>query len=148
MGKEIRISNRRAGFEYALVDKYVAGLVLTGTEIKSIRNGDANLADSYCVFVGGELFVKNMNISLYKDGTIYNHEPRRDRKLLLNSSELRKLSKGITGTGMTIVVTTLFINPRGLAKLEIALAKGKRQADKRDAIKDRDVRRDIARRGE
>jgi len=125
MENRIKIKNKRASWEYFLIERLVAGIVLTGTEIKSLRNGKANLADSYCVFEGGELFVRAMHISEYSYGTYNNHLAKRDRKLLLNKRELRKLYTKVKEKSMTIIPVTLFINEKGLAKLEIALAKGK-----------------------
>lgn len=146
MKKEnIRIKNKRASFEYYVIEQLVAGIVLTGTEIKSIRDGKANLSDSYCVFVGMELFVKGMHISEYTYGTYNNHDPKRDRKLLLNFRELRKLSTKVKEKGFTIVPLALFINEKGLAKLEIALARGKHHFDKRDTLKEKDTKREIDR---
>jgi len=141
----IKIKNKRVSWEYFLVEKIVAGIVLTGTEIKSIREGKANLADSYCYFDGGELFVRGMHISEYTYGNYNNHLAKRDRKLLLTSRELRKLFIKVKEKGMTIVPVTLFINDRGLAKLEIALAKGKHFYDKRESLKEKDSKREIDR---
>lgn len=141
----IEIKNKRAEHEYFLLDDYTAGLVLTGTEIKSIRDGKANLNDAYCVFIGNELFVREMHISEYRFGSYLNHAAKRDRKLLLNRRELRKLQNRIKERGYTIVPTMLFINPQGYAKLEIYLAKGKKFYDKRESIKEKDTRRDLAR---
>ncbi len=141
----IRIKNKRAGREYFLLDKYVAGIVLTGTEIKSIRNGKANLSDAYCVFENGELFVRAMHIAEYSYGSYNNHIAKRDRKLLLNARELKKLNIKIKEKGLTLVPTVLFINDRGLAKLEIALARGKHYYDKREDLKKRDTQREIDR---
>lgn len=145
MEKNIRIKNKRISWEYFLIEKFVAGIVLTGTEIKSIRGGKANLADSFCVFDQGELFVRAMHISEYSFGTYNNHEAKRDRKLLLNAKELKKLNIKVKEKGMTIVPVTLFINDRGLAKLEIALAKGKHFYDKRETLKEKDTKREIDR---
>lgn len=142
---DIRIKNRKVTFEYELIEKYVAGIKLAGTEIKSIRGGKVNLTESYCQFYGGELFVKNMHISEYDFGTCNNHEARRDRKLLLNRKELSKLEKKVKESGLTIVCVKLFINERGLAKLEIALARGKKTYDKRESLKLKDARRDMDR---
>jgi len=141
----IRIKNKRAGREYFLLDKYLAGIVLTGTEIKSIRNGKANLSDAYCVFENGELFVRAMHIAEYSYGSYNNHIAKRDRKLLLNARELKKLNIKIKEKGLTLVPTVLFINDRGLAKLEIALARGKHYYDKREDLKKRDTQREIDR---
>lgn len=145
MTDRIRIKNKKASFQYFLEDKYVAGIQLTGTEIKSIRSGKASLAEAYCNFIGDELFVINMHITEYEMGTIYNHDPKRNRKLLLNRKELKKLQIKVNEKGYTIIPTVLFINDRGLAKLEIALAKGKHLYDKRDDIKKRDINREIER---
>ncbi|SFW46777.1 SsrA-binding protein [Sinomicrobium oceani] len=146
MQKKINIQNKRARFEFELLDKYVAGIVLTGTEIKSIRLSKASIAESFCEFnERGELFVINMYIEEYAHGTHYNHKPRSERKLLLNKNELRKLNKEVKNVGLTIVPLRLFINDRGLAKMEIALAKGKKMYDKRETIKDRDNKRNLDR---
>lgn len=145
MGNGIKIKNKRASWEYHLIDKIVAGIVLTGTEIKSIRNGKASLADSYCYFEGHELFVRGMHIAEYSYGSYNNHLAKRDRKLLLNARELRKLHIKVKEKSMTIVPITLFINEKGLAKLEIALARGKHHYDKRDSLKEKDSKRDIDR---
>lgn len=142
---DIRIKNRKVTFEYELIEKWIAGIKLTGTEIKSIRGGKVNLTESYCLFYGGELFVKNMHISEYDFGTCNNHEARRDRKLLLNRKELTKLEKKVKESGLTIVCVKLFINERGLAKLEIALARGKKTYDKRESLKQKDSQRDMDR---
>lgn len=142
---KVNIKNKKATFEYHLLDKYVAGLSLQGTEIKSIREGKANLQESYCTFLNNELFVKNMHISPYSQGTHYNHEPKRDRKLLLNKRELDKIDVKNKEKGLTIVPVRLFINDKGLAKLEIALAKGKKLFDKREDIKQKDLKREMER---
>lgn len=142
----ISIKNKKAGFEYFLTDKITAGIVLTGTEIKSIRDGKANLTDSYCAFNGNELFVVNLHISEYRFGTHYNHEPKRARKLLLNKRELYKLHLKSKDKGITIIPVELFINEKGYAKLIIAIAKGKKLYDKRESIKEKDNRRDMERR--
>ena len=142
---DIRIKNRKVTFEYELIEKWIAGIKLTGTEIKSIRAGKVNLTESYCQFYGGELFVKNMHISEYDFGTCNNHEARRDRKLLLNRKELNKLEKKVKESGLTIVCVKMFINERGLAKLEIALARGKKTYDKRESLKLKDSKRDMDR---
>lgn len=141
----INIKNRRASFEYEFLEKFTAGIVLQGTEIKSIREGKVNLGDAYCYFNGEELFVKQMTISAYKQGTHYNHEPTRERKLLLNKRELKRLLAKSQDVGTTIVPVRLFINERGYAKLEIALARGKKLHDKRESIKERDVKREVQR---
>ena len=141
----IRIKNKRASFEYFLVETLTAGLVLTGTEIKSIREGKASLVDSYCSFKGDELFVIGMHIAEYTQGTYNNHEPKRDRKLLLNARELRKMKNKVQEKGFTIVPVTLFINDQGLAKLDIALARGKHFYDKRESLKSKDTKRELER---
>jgi SsrA-binding protein len=143
--KTVNIRNRQAGFEYELLDKYVAGLVLMGTEIKSIREGKVNLQDGYCYVNNGELFVKGINITPYAQGTHYNHEATRERKLLLKRSELKKLEGKVEEKGLTLVPVRLFINDRGFAKLEIAIGRGKKLHDKRDSIKERDAKRDLNR---
>lgn len=141
----VNIKNRRASFEYTFLDKYVAGLQLTGTEIKSIREGKANITDAYCVFINGELWVRNMQVEEYSKGTYNNHEPKRDRKLLLNKHELKKLSTKLKDQGLTIIPTRMFINDNGYAKLEIALGQGKKLYDKREDIKKRETNREMAR---
>ncbi|MEI6766606.1 MAG: SsrA-binding protein SmpB [Bacteroidota bacterium] len=143
MGTEIKIRNKKASFEYHLLEEFDAGIVLTGTEIKSIREGKANLTDAYCVFNGTELFVVAMHISEYTYGTYNNHDPKRKRKLLLKRRELKKLFTKVREKGCTIVPTQLFINEKGLAKLKIALAKGKHAYDKREAIKTKDIKREM-----
>ena len=143
--KDINIKNRRATFDYAIGDTYTAGIVLTGTEIKSIRQGKASLADTFCYVANGEVWVKNMYIAEYFYGTYNNHTERRDRKLLLNRKEIAKLEKTQKDVGFTIVPLRLFINERGLAKLVIGIARGKKEYDKRQSIKERDDRRSMAR---
>lgn len=146
MQKNINIQNKKARFLYEILDKYTAGIVLTGTEIKSIRNSKASIAESFCEFnEQGELFVINMTIEEYLYGTYYNHKPKAERKLLLNKKELKKLLKEVQNTGLTIIPLKLFINDKGYAKLDIALAKGKKLYDKRESIKDRDNKRDLDR---
>ncbi len=142
ISKNFNISNRRAGFEYAFLEKYTAGIVLTGTEIKSIREGKVNFQDAYCLFLSDELFIRSLHISPYTEGTHYNHEPLRDRKLLLTRRELRKLASKLKDQGLTVIPVRIFSSDRGLAKIEIALAKGKKLYDKRETIKERDVKRD------
>lgn len=141
----IDIKNKRASFEYSFIEKYVAGIQLTGTEIKSIRANQANISDAYCVFINNELYVKHMHIAEYDKGTYNNHEPKRDRKLLLQAKELKKLKSRLQDVGVTIIPVRLFINERGYAKLEIALAKGKKLHDKRESIKERDIDRQLKR---
>ena len=143
--KNIKIKNKRARFEYEILDKYVAGIVLRGTEIKAIREGKASIAESFCEFSNGELFVINMTIQEYSHATHYNHSPKSERKLLLNRNELRKLEKEVKNTGLTIIPLLLFTNDKGLAKLEIALCRGKKLYDKRDSIKDRETKRNLSR---
>ena len=149
MGKfkqpNISIKNRKAEFEYFLLTSYSAGIVLSGTEIKSIRAGKANITDAYCSFENGELWVHNMHISEYANGSYNNHEPKRDRKLLLTAKELKKLLIKLNERGMTIIPTLLWINEKGFAKLDIALARGKKMYDKRENIKAKDNRREMAR---
>ncbi|MCB4809380.1 SsrA-binding protein SmpB [Tamlana sp. 62-3] len=146
MQKKINILNRKARFNYEILDKYTAGIVLSGTEIKSIRSGKASIAESFCEFnEQSELFVINMTIEEYLYGTYYNHKPKAQRKLLLNKRELKKLLKEVQNTGLTIIPLRLFINDKGLAKLDIALAKGKKLYDKRESIKDRDNKRNLDR---
>jgi len=141
--KNISIKNRKAKFEYALEEEFTAGVVLQGTEIKSLRDGKASLQESFCLFLGEELFVRGLTIPEYSHGNIHNHEPTRDRKLLLSKRELRKLKEGVDKDGYSILVTRLFISQRGWAKLNIALGKGKKLHDKRQSIKEREQKRDI-----
>lgn len=141
----INIKNKRASFDYEFIDTYTAGIVLTGTEIKSIRLGKASLVDTYCYFVNGELWVKNMHIAEYFYGSWGNHAVRRERKLLLQRSELRALARDAQNPGYTIVPVRLFINEKGLAKLVIALAKGKKEYDKRQTLKEKEDKRELAR---
>ncbi|MCR4829650.1 MAG: SsrA-binding protein SmpB [Bacteroidales bacterium] len=141
----IEIKNKKAEYQYYLLDDYTAGLVLTGTEIKSIRDGRVNLTDSYCAFIGNELYVKQMHISEYRFGSYLNHAAKRDRKLLLTRRELRKLQNKLKERGFTIVPTLLFVDSRGYAKLNISLARGKKFFDKRETIKAKDTRRDMER---
>lgn len=142
----INIKNKKASFEFSFIDKYFAGIQLTGTEIKSIREGKANINDAFCVFMQDELFIRNMNIAHYFNGTYNNVEEKRDRKLLLNKHELDKLQNKLKDQGLTIVPLRMFINEKGYAKLEIALAKGKKLFDKREDIKKRDTERETSRR--
>lgn len=143
--KEVNIKNRRATFDYEITDTYTAGIVLTGTEIKSIRMGKASLVDTFCYITGGEVWVKNMYVAEYFYGTHYNHTERRDRKLLLNRKEIRDLAREAEGTGFTIVPLRLFISQKGYAKLVIGVARGKKEYDKRQSIKERDDKRELAR---
>lgn len=141
----ILIKNKRATFDYEISERLVAGIQLFGTEIKSIRDGKASLTDTYCTFIKDELWVRNMHIATYFFGTYNNHEVRRDRKLLITRRELRKLSRATKETGFTIVPTKLFITDKGLAKIEIGLAKGKKNYDKRNSLKEKEAQRDIER---
>ncbi|PVX52641.1 SsrA-binding protein [Balneicella halophila] len=145
MNNKINIKNKRATFDYELVDKLTAGIVLTGTEIKSIRAGKASLVDSYCFFVDGELWSKGIHIAEYKFGNYQNHEEKRERKLLLNKKELEKWERKTKETGLTIIPIRLFLNEKGLAKLIIALAKGKKQYDKRETLKSKQAEREMDR---
>ncbi|MDD4728369.1 MAG: SsrA-binding protein SmpB [Dysgonamonadaceae bacterium] len=142
---QINIRNKRATFDYELIETFTAGIVLTGTEIKSIRLGKAILVDTYCIFERGELWVKNMHITAYFYGSYNNHDARRDRKLLLNKSELKKIARLTKQSGFTIVPTRLFINNNGLAKLNIAIAKGKKEYDKRHSLREQEDKRDMDR---
>ena len=146
MQKKVNILNKKAKFQYEILDKYVAGIVLTGTEIKSIRSGRASIAESFCEFNDrSELFVINMTIEEYAHGNYYNHKPKAERKLLLNRRELKKLEREVNVKGNAIIPIRLFVNEKGLAKLEIALGKGKKLYDKRETIKDRDNKRQLDR---
>ena len=145
MQNKINIKNKKAAFEYEFIEKYTAGIQLTGTEIKSIRAGKTSLVDTYCFFSDHELYVKNMHIAEYEMGSFYNHDPKRNRKLLLNRRELGKLEKNTREKGLTIIVYRLFINEKNLAKVEIALARGKKLHDKRENIKQKDAKRQIER---
>jgi SsrA-binding protein len=140
MSQDLYIKNKRAYFEYSILDKYVAGIKLLGTEIKSIREGKANLADAFCTFIDGQLYVRNLHISEYSHGSFYNHEAKRDRVLLLNKKELKKLLTRGEEKGLTIVPLAIFISDRGFAKLEIGLAQGKKTFDKRETMKERDTK--------
>ncbi len=143
--QKVEIKNKRASFDYELSDRITAGMVLYGTEIKSIRDGRATVVDTYCIFEKGEMWVRNMQISSYRLGYYYNHEVKRDRKLLLNKRELRKYERAINDTGYTIVPLRLFLDDKGLAKLEIALARGKKSYDKRNTLKEKEDKRDLDR---
>lgn len=142
VAKTIDVTNKKAGFEYFFLEKYVAGLVLTGTEIKSIRLNKFSFVDSYCLFLQDGLYIRGMNISKYEQGTYNNHEPVRDRKLLLEKKEIKRLLEKLKDQGNTIIPSRLFIAENGLAKLEIALGRGKKLYDKRDTIKERDLSRE------
>jgi SsrA-binding protein len=141
----INIRNRQATFEFEILDTYVAGMVLRGTEIKSIREGKVSLQEGYCYFSNGELHVKGINITPYAQGSFYNHEAKADRKLLLKKTELSRLESKVEEKGLTLIPLRLFINDRGIAKLEIALARGKKIHDKRESIKEKDAKREMAR---
>ena len=139
----VNIKNRKASYEYSFLDTYVAGIQLVGVEIKSIRNGRVNLSESFCVFQHGELYLKNTHISPYENAGYIKVDPLRDRKLLLNKQELRKLSEGVSRKGLTIVPTKMFINERGLCKVEICLCQGKKNYDKRESLKEKDIKKHV-----
>jgi len=143
--KNVKIKNRKARFEYEILDKFIAGIVLAGTEIKAIREGKASIAESFCEFHNNELFVINMTVQEYSHASAFSHNPKSERKLLLNRNELKKLEKEVRNSGLTIVPLLLFTNDRGFAKMQIALCKGKKEYDKRDTIKDRDSKRNLSR---
>ena len=143
--QRVRIKNKRATFDYEIIDKFTAGIVLTGTEIKSIRAGKASLVDTFCFITNGEIWVKNMYIAEYADGTYNNHATRRDRKLWLNKKEIRSLQNDTLSPGFTIVPLVLFIDDNGRAKLDIALSRGKKEFDKRASIRERDDKRELDR---
>jgi SsrA-binding protein len=145
MDNKINIKNKRAYFDYEILEKFVAGMVLTGTEIKSVRMGKASLADSYCLILENEMYVKGLQIAEYKYGSYNNHEPSRDKKLLLERSEIRRLARKTRESGNTIIVLRLFISGNGYAKIEIALAKGKKNYDKRESLKQKDAKRQMDR---
>lgn len=147
MANAINIKNKKAYFDFEILEKHVAGMQLKGTEIKSLRQGLASLADCYCYFASNELWIKNMRITEYENASHFNHDPYRDRKLLMNRKELNKLEKQTREKGLTIVALRVFINEKGLAKAEIGLARGKKQYDKREAIKQKDLKRDMDRLG-
>lgn len=147
LAQKVDIRNKAAGFEFELLDRLVAGIVLTGTEIKSIRQQKVNVQDSFCQFRGGELYLVNLHISPYEQGTYNNHIPKRDRKLLLKKQELRKWKIRMEEKGLSIVLTRLFIDDSGLCKAEISLARGKKLHDKRESIKERDLDREMRRHG-
>ena len=137
----VTIKNRKVSHEYLFLDTYIAGIQLVGVEIKSIRNGEVNLSEAYCIFQNGELYLKNTHISPYENAGFVKVDPLRDRKLLLNKNELRKLSAGISRKGLTIVPTKMFVNDRGLCKVEICLCQGKKNYDKRESLKEKDLKR-------
>lgn len=145
LASEINIKNKKATFEYHILDRYIAGISLLGTEIKSIRAGKVNINDSFCSFLNDGLYIRNMHVSEYSHGSFYNHEAKRDRKLLLTKKELKKLRVKGEERGYTIVPLRMFISNRGFAKVEIALAQGKKDFDKRDAIKERETKRELDR---
>ena len=138
MNSSVNINNKKAKYDYSLLDKYTCGIVLTGNEIKSIRNSKASLNNAYCEFEGNELFVVNMHIDLYENSNETNYDPKRRRKLLLNRQELKKIEKQVIDVGITVIATSLFLSKKGMAKLNISVAKGKREFDKRNVIKDRE----------
>jgi SsrA-binding protein len=146
--KRVELRNKKASFEYHFLETYTAGIVLRGTEIKSVRMSKVNLQDAYCLLMNGELFIRNMHISEYEMGNLRNHEPKADRKLLLKKTEINRLEKKLKDQGNTIVPIKLFINEKGLAKIEIALARGKKLFDKRESIKEKDIKRSQERGGE
>ena len=143
--KNVKIKNRKARFQYEILDTYTAGIVLRGTEIKAIREGKASIAESFCEFANGELFVINMTIQEYSHARNFTHNPKNERKLLLNRSELKKLEKEVKNSGLTIIPLLLFTNDKGLAKLQIALCRGKKEYDKREVIKERESKRNLQR---
>lgn len=143
--EKIEIRNKRATFDYEIIDTLTAGIVLTGTEIKSLRTGKANLTDSFCIIEKDEAFVRNMHISEYEKGGHYNHEPKRERKLLLNRQEINKWHTKLKEKGLTMVPLKLFINEKGLAKLDVGLARGKKTYDKRESLKEKDAKRQMDR---
>ena len=147
MDNRINIKNKKAFYNFEILEKHIAGMQLKGTEIKSIRQGKASLGDSYCFFTNNELWIKNMRISEYDHGNLFNHDPYRERKLLMNRRELNKLEKQTREKGLTIVVLRVFVNEKGLAKAQIGLVRGKKQYDKREAIKQKDLKRDMDRIG-
>lgn len=146
LSNNINIENRRAKFDYQLLETLTAGLVLKGTEIKAIREGKAGLADSYCFFKGDEIYIRNLHISEYENASFQSHEPTRERKLLLNKHEIQKWHRKVKEQGLTIVPTKLFLNEKGLAKINVALAKGKKAYDKREDIRKKDIERELQRR--
>ena len=146
MQQQLEIVNRKAGFNYELGEKFQAGMILTGTEIKSIREGKVNLSDAFCTFKGERLMVRNLHISTFTNGNIYNHDPLRLRQLLLQKREIKKIQTRMKERGLTLVPTRIYLSERGLAKIEIALAKGKKTHNKKESIKEKDIKRETARR--
>lgn len=145
MSSPINIKNKRAKFEYHLLDTFVAGIQLSGTEIKSIRNNKASILEAYCIFDKGEMWIRNMHISEYDNASFYSHKPRKDRKLLLNKKEINKIEKFLKDKGNTVIPLKLFISEKGWAKMEIALAQGKKLHDKRQSLKEKDDKREMDR---
>ena len=145
MNSKVSIKNRKASFEYEFIQKYTAGIILVGTEIKSIRANKASISDAYCVIIDSEVIIKNLHISEYKYASFSNHEPKRERKLLLNKQEINKIKSKVQEKVFALVPIRLFINDKGIAKLEIAVAKGKKIYDKRESIKEKDIKRNIER---
>jgi SsrA-binding protein len=145
MSQQLNIKNKRAFFDFEIMDTYTAGLMLTGTEIKSIRNGKAHINEAFCQIKKGELFIINMYVDVYEFGSYLNHEPRRARKLLLNKREVKQIVKKITEKGLTVIPIKIFLSERGLAKIEVAVAKGKKTHDKRQSIKSKDIKRETDR---
>lgn len=145
MQKPINIKNKRAKFEYHLLDTFTAGIVLTGTEIKSIRDSKASILEAYCIFDNGEVFIRNMHITAYENGSYYNHKPRGDRKLLLNKKEIQKIEKFLKVKGNTVIPLKIFLSDKGWAKIDIATAQGKKLHDKRQDLKEKDDKRDMDR---
>lgn len=141
----VNIKNKRAKFEYHLLDTFVAGIQLTGTEIKSIRKNKASILEAYCIFSRGEMWIRNMHITEYENGSFYNHQPRSDRKLLLNKKEINKIEKFLKDKGNTVIPLKIFISDKGWAKMEIALAQGKKLHDKRQDLKEKDDKREVDR---
>ena len=142
-GNNVTIKNRKASHEYLFLDTYIAGIQLIGVEIKSIRKGEVNLSEAYCIFQNGELYLKNTHISPYENAGFVKVDPLRDRKLLLNKNELRKLSEGISRKGLTIIPTKMFVNERGLCKVEVCLCQGKKNYDKRESLKEKDMKKRV-----
>ena len=145
MLQKVNIKNKKAYFEYEILSNFQAGIILLGSEIKSIRNNQVNLSDSYCIAINNEVFIRNLHIGEYKHASHFNHEPKRERKLLLNKQEINKISNKAKDKGITIIPLRLFINNKNIAKLEIAIAKGKKIYDKRESIKAKDIERDLQR---